>query len=159
MARSASTSATRLKTLKAEIKETFNPAIVNRFNTRLTATQGNISRSRRGVGNLLGGRSLAGVFSVYQVAAFAKATLDVTRELDSMRRKLEIAFPGEGHKGLDRAIRQADNYGLALRSVTEGYTRFAASLAGTELAGSTDALNNDQTHPTCLLYTSPSPRD
>ena len=143
LSRSTSTATARFRILKSEINNTFNPAVVNRFNARLTAARGGIARSGRGIGNLLGGRGLASAFSVYQIAAFAKSTLDVTRELDSMRRKLEIAFPGQGHKGLDRAIAQADEYGLALRSVTEGYTRFAASLAGTELAGSTDALYND----------------
>ena len=102
------------------------------------AAVGAAGRSTTAFNRLAG--AIVAAFSVRAVAQFSAQLVQTSRELDSMRRKLEVAFPNEGHAGFNRALDFANKYGLALSSVTEGYVRFAAAVRGSDLEHQTDSI-------------------
>ena len=123
--------------------------VVVRFRTDSRAAKAGIDRiegqaigaARRSTSafNRLSGAIVA-AFSVRAAAQFATQLVQTSRELDSMRRKLEVAFPSAGHAGFARAVDFANEYGLALGAVSEGYVRFAAAVRGSDLEAQTDKL-------------------
>ena len=104
------------------------------------AAKGSATRSADAFNRLAG--AIVAAFSVRVVTQFASRIVQTSRELDSMRRKLEVAFPGEGYAGFTRAVDLANKYGLALGAVSEGYVRFAAAVRGSDLEDQTERIFN-----------------
>ncbi len=87
------------------------------------------------VGNF--GKTIAGVFAVSQIIAFAKTVADTTARFQQFQKAIDFAS-GSSEKGAENMefLRQtANSLGLDLLALVEGYKGFAASsnLAGTSM--------------------------
>ena len=103
--------------------------------------EGKVLRTKTSAGGLSKGfgalqKQIIAAFSVAVVTRFVQELIQVSRQLDSLQRKLDTAFGrGQGAVAFGRATDLAQEYGLSLVGVADGYAKLTAAAQGTALEG------------------------